>query len=140
MNNYNIKLTPGYKYKVTSSSGGTQIQLKYSKLNDKYLVIYDEATYNTKLKSEYKYKVTASSGGIQVPAKFGDLDDYNPTNLNDRYLIMYDAATQTYIPVNPDEILSAAITDPISPGLPANFQNQLSVDLDNKIDLDAGTF
>lgn len=98
------------------------------------------SNYNVRLSSQYKYKVTGSSGGIQVPAKFEDLSDYNPTGLNDKYVIMYDAITQKYIPVNPDEVLSAAATEPISPGLPANFENQLDVDLDNRIDLDAGTF
>jgi hypothetical protein len=95
---------------------------------------------SVKLKSPLKTKIETSIGGVQVPAKFSDLSDYNASGLNDKYLIMYDAATQKYIPVNPDVILSAATTEPISPGLPSDFTNQLDIDLDDKIDLDAGGF
>ncbi len=97
-------------------------------------------SFSVKINAGPKLKVQTIAGGVQVPAKFSDLSDYNPTGLNDKYVIMYDATTKTYYPVNPDEILSAATTDPISPGLPANFENQLDVDLDNRIDLDGGSF
>ena len=93
-----------------------------------------------KLKGEPHAKIQTNFGGIQVPAKFSDLSDYNSSGLHDKYIIMYDAATNTYIPVNPDVVLSAAATEPISPGLPADFENVLDVDLDNRIDLDAGGF
>ena len=54
---------------------------------------------------------------------------------------MYDAVSQTYKLVNPDKVLSsAAVTEPLQPGLPANFEDVLDVDLDNRIDLDAGSF
>lgn len=49
---------------------------------------------------------------------------------------MYDAATQKYITVDPDTVLSNAVTG----GLPSNFVDKLDVDLDDKIDLDAGGF
>lgn len=98
------------------------------------------STISVKISTSPKVKLSVISGGVQVPAKFSDLGDYNPTGLNDKYIIMYDSATQTYYPVNPDVVLSAATTEPISPGLPSDFKNQLDVDLDNKIDLDAGTF
>lgn len=99
-----------------------------------------DSNISVKLKSTPKIKIQTISGGVQVPAKFSDLSDYNASGLNDKYLIMYDATTQTYIPVNPDVVLSAATTEPISPGLPSDFENQLDIDLDNKIDLDAGGF
>jgi len=105
-----------------------------------YKVTVSSNNYTVKLGNVSKLKVQTSSGGVQLPAKFSDLSDYNATGLNDKYVIMYDAATQTYYPVNPDVVLSAATTEPISPGLPADFENQLDIDLDNKIDLDAGTF
>jgi hypothetical protein len=96
--------------------------------------------YNIRLSSQTKYKVTGFAGGIQVPARFEDLINFDYTDKNDKYVIMYDAATQKYKMVNPDEVLSSATTEPISPGLPGDFTNQLDVDLDNKIDLDAGTW
>ena len=77
-----------------------------------------------------------------VPStRFSDLVDFNDNDKNDKYVIMYNAATQTYNLVNPDQILSAASsTETIEPGLPADFIDTLDVDLDNKIDLDAGNF
>jgi len=46
--------------------------------------------------------------------------------------------------VNPDEVLNAAAgTETIQPGLvgyATTFLNRMDIDLDNKIDVDAGTF
>jgi hypothetical protein len=73
--------------------------------------------------------------------RFGDIIDFDDTNKNDKYVIMYDATSQYYKLVNPDAVLSAASsTETIQPGLPADFENVLDVDLDNRIDLDAGNF
>ena len=73
--------------------------------------------------------------------KFSDLVDFNDDAKNDKYVIMYNSSTNTYELVNPDTVLSAAAsTETIQPGLPADFENVLDVDLDNRIDLDAGTF
>ena len=105
-----------------------------------YKVTPTSTSLTVKINSSPKIKVQTNIGGVQVPAQFSDLSDYNPSNLHDKYIIMYDAVTNTYIPVNPDVVLSAATTEPISPGLPADFENQLDVDLDNRIDLDAGGF
>ena len=69
-----------------------------------------------------------------------ELLDVDVTGVKDKYLIMYDSSTQKYTAVNPDDILSAAVTDTESPGLPSDFKDQLDVDLDNRIDIDAGTF
>lgn len=88
-----------------------------------------------------KFKVTVQTGGVQVPARFNDLIDFNDTNKNDQYIIMYNAATDKYELVNPDRVLSSsAVTEPIEPGLPSDFENVLDTDLDNRIDLDAGTW
>lgn len=73
--------------------------------------------------------------------RFSDIIDFDDTNKNDKYVIMYDATSQYYKLVNPDVVLSAASsTETIQPGLPADFENVLDVDLDNRIDLDAGSF
>ncbi len=54
---------------------------------------------------------------------------------------MYDVDLNKYKLVNPDDVLSASSNTEVSqPGLPGDFVNTLDVDLDNKIDLDAGTF
>jgi len=98
------------------------------------------------------YKVTLGSGNqflvkrtttkeVMVPAQFSDLADFDATNKHDQYVIMYNSTTQKYELVNPDKVLSsAAVTESIQPGLPANFEEVLDVDLDDRIDLDAGGF
>jgi hypothetical protein len=78
---------------------------------------------------------------VSNPIRFGDLLDVNDTNKNDQYVIMYNATTNNYELVNPDKVLSSASNnEPIQPGLPSDFENVLDVDLDNRIDLDAGSF
>jgi len=94
------------------------------------------STFKVKLKTPEEYNVRTLTGGIQVPANFSDLKDFNSNGVQNGYLVMYDAATQKYITVDPDTVLSNAV----SGGLPNNFINQLDTDLDDKIDLDAGTF
>ena len=69
-----------------------------------------------------------------------ELLDVDLSGVGDKYIIMYDSATGKYIAANPDEILSAAVAEPTSPSLPTDFKDQLDADLDNRIDLDAGTF
>jgi len=98
--------------------------------------------FNVKLVSQQSFKVISTVGGLQVPAKLQDLIDVgiNDNDKKDKYVLMYDSTTGVYKLVNPDEVLSAATTEPISPGLPSDFQNQLDIDLDNRIDLDAGEF
>lgn len=106
-----------------------------------YKISLANKSYNVRLSPKSNFKISVTSGGVQVPAKLGDLEDFDTSNANDKYVIMYDAASQKYVLVNPDVVLSAAAsTETIQPGLPSDFQNALDIDLDNKIDLDAGTF
>lgn len=92
-----------------------------------------------RVKSKQNLKATVASG-IIMARTLEELLDVDLSGVEDKYLIMYDAATQKYTAVNPDEVLSAAVTDTQSPGLPTDFKDQLNTDLDNSIDLDAGTF
>ena len=97
-------------------------------------------TYQVKVKSKQKIKATVASGVIMART-LDELLDVDVSGVSDKYVIMYDAATQKYTAVNPDEILSAAsTTETTQPGLPSNFVDTLDVDLDDRIDLDAGTF
>lgn len=87
-----------------------------------------------------KIKVAVKSGVIMA-RRLDDLLDVDVTDVKDNYILMYDAVTQKYKTVNPDEVLSASsTTEQTSPGLPTDFVNTLDVDLDDRIDLDAGTF
>ena len=73
--------------------------------------------------------------------RFTDLIDFNDDNKYDQYVIMYNATTGEYDLVNPDKVFSSAAVDETrQPGLPGDFENVLDVDLDNRIDLDAGNF
>jgi hypothetical protein len=51
-------------------------------------------------------------------------------------VLTYDASSGEFVAVDPDDVLSNAIND----GLPNDFINELDVDLDDKIDLDGGSF
>ena len=93
-------------------------------------------SYSVKLKVPNQFKVEVSSEASSVAPNLTDLNDVNSTGVQDGYVLVYDATTQKYILVDPDDVLSSAVTG----GLPNDFINQLDVDLDNKINLDAGTF
>lgn len=86
-----------------------------------------------------KTKATVASGVIMART-LSELLDVDVSNVGDKYVIMYDSATGKYTTVNPDEILSAIVTEPSSPGLPTDFKDQLDTDLDDRIDLDGGTW
>jgi hypothetical protein len=98
--------------------------------------------YSVKLSPDSKFKVI--SGREILANLFTELSDVNITNLDqnkDKYVVTYNASTGKFVIVDPDVVLSAASTDAgPQPGLPSDFLNTLDVDLDNRIDLDAGTF
>ena len=105
-----------------------------------YKVSVSGGSYSVKRSPSERFKVSVSAEASSVAGNLSELGDVNVSGVQDKYLLMYDAATQKYVAVNPDAVLSAAATEPISPGLPADFENRLDIDLDNKIDLDAGGF
>ena len=97
--------------------------------------------YSVKLSPSLKYKANVSYGLEIMPQNLDELLDVEISGDNDKYVLMYDAAAGKWRDVNPDQVLSAASnTETTQPGLPNDFINTLDVDLDNKIDLDAGTF
>ena len=87
-----------------------------------------------------KIKATVASGVIMA-TNLGELLDVDVSGVGDKFVIMYNATTSKYTAVNPDAVLSAAaVTETTTVGLPQNFIDTLDVDLDDKIDLDAGSF
>lgn len=98
-------------------------------------------TYIVRVSSKTpKIKATVASGVIMART-LNELLDVDVSGVKDKYVLMYDSTTQKYKTVNPDDILSASSnTETTQPGLPGDFVNTLDNDLDNKIDLDAGTF
>ena len=82
----------------------------------------------------------ASTGAVSTGPLAQVATDIDVTSRANRTFLMYDAATGKWRDRNPDEVLSAATTEPNQPGLPADFENQLDIDLDDRINLDAGSF
>ena len=91
-----------------------------------------------KLKTASKLNVSVSSEASSVAGNLSSLDDVDVSGVSDKFVIMYNATTAKFTAVNPDEVLSAAATTINE--LPQNFIDTLDVDLDDKIDLDAGGF
>lgn len=89
------------------------------------------------VQDEVKVKVQLESGGVTVPGSFLELNDFDATGLQDGDTIVYDAASQKFVVKSTDEVLASAAEDG---DLPSNFVDTLDSSLDDKIDLDAGTF
>jgi hypothetical protein len=105
------------------------------------------ADYQIKLDTNNSYKVTSNfvtrykvNQEKTVVAEFlSDLADVSVSDLpgKDQYVLTYDATLAKYVLIPADQILSSAAADS---QLPADLTDVLDVDLDNRIDLDAGTF
>lgn len=106
------------------------------------VIVSSGNNYSIKVSQPQNVKANLSYNLEILPVNLDDLNDVTITGNPDKYVLMYDSALGQWVNKNPDEVLSAATTDttPGYEGLPANFENQLDIDLDNKIDLDAGEF
>jgi len=95
------------------------------------------ADFQVRLNRTNKYKVTQEK--TVVAENLSDLADVSVSNLggSDNYVMVYSASLGKYTLVPADNVLSSAVEDN---QLPSDFINQLDTDLDDKIDLDAGTF
>lgn len=94
-------------------------------------------SYSVKIKpSPQNFKLSVSGEVSAVAGNLSDLEDVDSTGIQNGYVLVYDASAQKYIAVDPDQVLSNAVVG----GLPSDFIDKLDVDLDDKIDLDAGTF
>ena len=95
------------------------------------------ADFSVRLNSGNNFTVTQEK---TVVAEFlSDLADVAVSNLpaSDKYVLTYDASLQKYTLVPADQVLQSAAQDA---QLPQEFVDQLDVDLDDKIDVDAGGF
>lgn len=110
-------------YKVTFSSGNN---------------------YSVKASQPLNYKANISYGLEIMPQNLDELSDVQISGNNDKYVLMYDSSIGKWRDVNPDEVLNAAAsTELIQPGLvgfATAFLDRVDIDLDDRIDLDAGTF
>ena len=101
-------------------------------------VTQSTSSYSVKIQAPIKFNVQVTGEAGSVAGSLTDLDDFDPSGVQNNYIVMYNAATQKYVTVDPDVVLSSAVTT--NNGLPQDFIDKLDVDLDDKIDLDAGTF
>jgi hypothetical protein len=113
---------------------------------DNYKVQLSSNSYNIKIKpTEPKYKVQTIYTGVSLVAqKLEDLGDVEQNTATDKYVFVWDTNTQTAKWVNPDEVLNnAAMNEITQPGLGTYtepFIDALDVELDDRIDIDAGSF
>lgn len=111
-----------------------------------YKVTYT-SPYNFSVKSSQpsNYKASLNFNIEITPMNLNELTDVQISGNNyNGYVLMYDSASGKWVDKNPDEVLSAATTEldanRTTTTLPTNFEDKLDVDLDDRIDLDAGTF
>jgi len=102
-----------------------------------YKVSTSNNSYSVKQSAGPSFKVSAILGsGASEVANLSDLDDVNVSGIQNGYVLTYNSSTGQFVAVDPDNVLSNAVTG----GLPSNFVDKLDVDLDDKIDLDGGGF
>lgn len=90
----------------------------------------------------------ATLSETEVANKFTDLTDVNINQNNldatrTNFVVVYDNAVGAFKLVDPDQVLIAAASSVSNVGyvgLPTAFLNTLDQDLDQKIDLDGGSF
>lgn len=112
-------------------------------------------TYKVTYTSPYNFSVKSPKQGdykasliskieILMPQNLDELTDVEISGNNDKYVLMYDASTGVWTDKNPDEVLNAAasteLTQPGLVGYATAFLDRVDIDLDDRIDLDAGTF
>jgi len=100
--------------------------------------------YSVKFSQPANYKTSIFYGIEIVPQNLDELEDVEISGNNDKYVLMYDASTGKWRDENPDEVLNAAasteLTQPGLVGFATAFLDRVDIDLDDRIDLDAGTF
>ena len=91
-----------------------------------------------------------SGSGVGDVSNLRDLADVDSTpvpsgsSAGDKFVLTFDASNNRFTFVNPDSVIDAAVgvgaTYPAPVGLPTQTIDHLDTALDDKIDLDAGTF
>ncbi len=110
-----------------------------------YKVTYT-SPYNFSVRTQKKeyYKASIEYNLEIMPQNLDELEDVEISGNHDKYVLMYDASTGKWRDENPDEVLNAAasteLTQPGLVGFATAFLDRVDIDLDDRIDLDAGTF
>ena len=84
-------------------------------------------------------KFTVTQEKTVVAENLSELADVSVSNLagSDKFVLAYNASLAKFELIPADSVLTNATADAV---LPDSFVNQLDVDLDNKVDLDGGSF
>ena len=84
-------------------------------------------------------KFTVTQEKTVVAENLSELADVSVSDLNgsDKFVLAYNASLAKFELIPADSVLTNAAADAT---LPDSFVNQLDVDLDNKVDLDGGSF
>lgn len=110
-----------------------------------YKVTYSTTNnYSVKVSQPKNEKVNYSYTIEIMPQNLNELSDVQVSGNKDKYVLMYDASSGKWKDVNPDEVLNAAAatetTQPGFVGYATAFLDRVDIDLDDRIDLDAGSF
>lgn len=110
-----------------------------------YKVTFESGNnFSIKLSQPSNYKTSLTTKIEVEPMNLDQLTDVEISGNNDKYVLMYDAASGKWKDRNPDEVLNAAAaTETTQPGLvgyATAFLDRVDIDLDDRIDLDAGGF
>ena len=91
--------------------------------------------------------VSGVGGSVSNLRDLGDIDTTaipQGSSAGDKFVLTYDAGNNRFTFVNPDAVIDAAVgvgaTFPAPVGISTQAIDYLDDELDNKIDLDAGTF
>ena len=95
----------------------------------------------------FSIKLAGGGAGGSVAQNLKELGDISTDGAQNRWVLVYDEPSETFKFVNPDEVVDAAVGAntvpggaPASTGLSADTIDYLDQALDDKIDLDGGTF
>ena len=95
----------------------------------------------------FSIKLAGGGAGGSVAKNLKELGDISTDGAQNRWVLVYDEPSQAFKFVNPDEVVDAAVGAntvpggaPATTGLSADTIDYLDQALDDKIDLDGGTF
>ena len=95
----------------------------------------------------FSIKLAGGGAGGSVARNLSELGDISTDGAQNRWVLVFDQPSGTFKFVNPDEVVDAAVGAntvpggaPATTGLSADTIDYLDQALDDKIDLDGGTF
>ena len=124
---------------------GAQPSIKLSRDKEEFNIVRDDEFFVVKLGEQ---KTVFSAEGEEV-ANLRDISDINSTMISagvgTSFILTYDAVEDNFKFVSPDAIVDSAVGNVSGPAgfsdtVIDNLVEKLDVELDDKIDLDAGTW